>query len=53
MMLSLFRFIDSDHNGFLDKKELLDFMKLFSQQDKEEVNKIIDNADTNKDGKID
>lgn len=53
MMISLFRFIDTDNNKKLDKKELLAFMKLFSEQDIKEVNIIIDKADLNNDGHID
>ena len=53
----IFESLDNDHNGFIDKKELLEQYKKFfpgtTQKQIKVINTFLDSADVNNNGKID
>ena len=48
----IFSLIDKDKSGTLEKSEIAEFFNLTSPEKAGELNKLMDEADANKDGKI-
>ncbi|XP_033727376.1 neo-calmodulin-like [Pecten maximus] len=52
-MLAAFQVLDADGDGYITKDELTDFMSRFGEKKtEEEIQEIIKESDTNKDGRI-